>query len=87
MSQPEPLRFWGRAKGAQRTDHPVTWAALGGYRLDQHMIGVGFTAESAFGALDKQWCLYNQTQVVIAREQSYIISDYNWHFSEHDAVK
>jgi len=25
------------------------------------MIGVGFTDESACGALDKQWCLYNQS--------------------------
>ena len=37
----------------------VTWATLGGYRLNQQMIGVGFTAKSAFGALDKQRCLYN----------------------------
>jgi hypothetical protein len=68
MSQLEPLRFWSRAKGAQRTDHLVTWATLGGYRLHQQMIGVGFTAESPLGALDKQWCLYNQLQQVLARK-------------------
>jgi hypothetical protein len=32
-----------------------TWAAFGGYRLNQQMISVGFTAKSAFDALDKQW--------------------------------
>jgi hypothetical protein len=70
MSQLEPLRFWSRAKGAQRTDDPVTWASFGGYRLNQQMIGVGFTAESALGTLDKQWCLYNQLQKVPARKKS-----------------
>jgi len=59
VSKLEPVRSGSRAKGAQRTDNPMTWATLGGYRLNQQMVGVGFTANSAFGALDKQWCLYN----------------------------
>jgi len=57
MSQLEPLRLWSRAKGAQRTDNPVAWTTLGGYRLNQQMIGVGLTADRTLGALDKQWCL------------------------------
>jgi hypothetical protein len=51
MSQLEPLRFWSRAKGAERTDDPVTWATLGRYRLNQQMIGLSSTAERAFGLM------------------------------------
>ena len=87
MSQLEPLRSGSRAKGAQGTDDPVPRATLSGYRLNQQMIGVGFTPESAFGALDKQWCLYNQTLEVQATSLSYRVSDYNWHFSDNDALK
>jgi hypothetical protein len=46
----------------------MTWAAFGGYRLNQQMIGVGFTPEGAFGALDKHWCLYNQSHPVYTRK-------------------
>ncbi len=64
MSQLEPLLSGSRGKGAQRTDNPVAWTTLGGYRLNQQMIGVGLTAERPLGALDKQWCLYNQLEAV-----------------------
>jgi hypothetical protein len=35
----------------KRFTQPVTWAAFRAYLLNQQMIGVGFTEESAFGAL------------------------------------
>ena len=69
VSQLEPLRFWNRAKGAQSEQISLYGATFGGYRLNQQMIGVGFTAESALGVLDKQWCLYNQIQSVLASKQ------------------
>ena len=33
------------------------------------------------------WCLFNQLEAVQARKLSHIVSDYNWHFSNGDAVK
>ena len=53
------------------------------------MIGAGFTAESAFGTLDKQWVpmTINYRQLVITKNNRLEFSDYIGIFSDHDAVK
>ena len=68
MTLPEAFHLEAKLRGcltspanAKRTERgirftqPVTWATFRGYLLNQQMIGAGFTAESAFGALDKQY--------------------------------
>ena len=54
----KPLRFGSWGERAKRADNPVTRPPLGGHRLNEQMIGVSLAPESAFSALDKQWCLY-----------------------------
>jgi hypothetical protein len=67
-SQLEPLRFRSWGKGAERTNNPVAWTALGSYRFNQQMIGVSLTAERSLGALDEHWCLYNKAQAGKSRK-------------------
>ena len=53
--EPLPLAFGAGSRGAGANRQPATWVIFRDYPLSQQMIGADFTAESAFGTLDKQW--------------------------------
>jgi hypothetical protein len=83
MSRLEPLRFLeAGSRERERTDNRRRGSFSVATHSAKQMIGADFTAESAFGTLDKQWVpmTINYRQLVITKNNRLEFSDYSWHF-------